>query len=167
MFVLRPNRSSSASQLLWVFAAMVGLAASVAGFSVLQGNLWAPLFAVVHLGLVGFCLRLVWLRSGDEDRLCIGEEHLVVARKRGALCDRVSYPTAWVRLWIEETERATGMPRLLVGMRGQATEIGAFLTAEHKRRALQRLLEHLRMRREAPGSTQRLRLNSEVKEQSL
>jgi uncharacterized membrane protein len=116
---------------------------------------------------VGFCLRLVWLRSGDEDRLYIGEEHLEVARKRGALCDRVSYPTAWVRLWIEETERATGMPRLLVGMRGQATEIGAFLTAEHKRRALQRLLEHLRMRREAPGSMQRLRLNSEVKEQSL
>ncbi|MEN6540584.1 MAG: DUF2244 domain-containing protein [Mizugakiibacter sp.] len=75
---LRPNRALSKRHLRWL---VVGLAAASLGTAWLgsfQGNVYAPLFALVEVQAVAFALGLAW-RAGDRgERITLDADALEV-----------------------------------------------------------------------------------------
>ena len=63
--VLHPPRALSARQFVLLFIALAGLVAFSAGLGWLSGNVFAPVFALLHCFLVGAALRASW-RSGER-----------------------------------------------------------------------------------------------------
>ena len=118
--VLRPNRSLSARQLRSFFYLLATVAGGTAAFGWLQGNAFAPLFAVLHLGFVALCLALVWRRSGCSEVIALNRDLIEVWRGPQGETVFSAHP-----LWVRVTVSPDG--RLWLESRGRRTEIGAFL----------------------------------------
>lgn len=81
--IARPNRSASPATMLGVFAALAFSVLMVSLFSYLQGNVWAPLFALADLALVAVCFRWVWRRGEDYDCIRMDSEQIAIESRRG------------------------------------------------------------------------------------
>jgi uncharacterized membrane protein len=137
--VLLPNRSLTSGG-LWVFLAIQALAA--AGFAALaawQGNVFAPLFAVLEIGVVAYCLRRAWSASGCGQIITLMPTRIAVAKTPDGVPVADFHPY-WARLSLEPDRRRSS--RLLLGSHGRWVEIGAFLR-DDERRALARQLAAL------------------------
>lgn len=134
--VARPHRSASIPLLALIFSALSIAVIAVASFSFWQGNVFAPVFAVLDLLLVGSCLWWVWRRGDDFDRVSIDRTALTVERYRRGRTWQARYATPWARLWAQPQAQRVA---LLVGSHGKATEIGDFL-ADDERERLERLM---------------------------
>jgi uncharacterized membrane protein len=137
--VARPNRSATPRLLAGLVAALALVSMVVAALSVLQGNIWAPLFAVLNLFAFGGSLALVWRRGDDEDRVCIVDDRVEVTRKRRQQAERSEFNLHWVRVWVVAADRPRQHKRLLIGSHGRAIELGAFLNEEERSKFLQGL----------------------------
>jgi uncharacterized membrane protein len=124
--IARPNRSASPATLLGVFAALAFSVLMVSLFSYLQGNVWAPLFALADLALVAVCFRWVWRRGEDYDCIRLDSEKVAIESRRGPQARTVSYQTGWARVWSELDRRGDGS-NVFVGSHGKRTEVGSFL----------------------------------------
>lgn len=140
--VLLPNRSLSSGG-LWVFLAIQALAA--AGFAALaawQGNVFAPLFAVLEIAVVAYSLRRAWNASGCGQIITLTPIRISVAQTPDNLPVAEFHPY-WARLALEPDRR--GSSRLLLGSHGRRVEIGAFLRDDERcalARQLQALIAH-------------------------
>lgn len=134
---LRPNRSITAAGLKGFFAVMAATSLSVAGFSYAQGNVFAPVFAVLELALLAFCLRLVWRGLSRGERIVFGEGSVDVERDREGLVAR--FNPYWVRVVSEAGPTPTERRRLLLTSHGRSIEVGAFLNEEERTRLEERL----------------------------
>lgn len=141
--VARPNRSLDLRRLCLALVALAVAVFAVAGFSYVHGNLWAPLFALLDVVVVGACLVLVWMRGGDLDRIRLDPEALVVEYRRGARSHCWRYPSAWVRVWLEPGGSAHALPRVCIGSHGRCTVVGDFLVEEERMRLLRLLRQRL------------------------
>lgn len=154
--VLRPNRSLGSAELLLVFAVIAAASSLVAGFSFWQGNVFAPLFAILELSVLALCLRLVWLRAGRCEEVIIGPDavRLRLSDRRGAVEFR--FHPSWVRLQ-EQAPTRRGHPRkLYLGSHGKRVELGTFLSDEERGELARRLAGLLAQARveATPGGAQ-------------
>lgn len=130
--IARPNRSATPRLLAALFAALALVSAVVVVFSVRQGNVLAPPFAVLNLCAFGACLALVWRRGEDEDRVRIEADRVEVTRCRRQRAERSEFNLHWVKVWLVPGARPREHERLLIGSHGRAIELGAFLNDEER-----------------------------------
>jgi uncharacterized membrane protein len=136
----RPNRSVSARTLT---AIVVGLGVAmtlVVGFSVAHGNVFAPVFAVLHLAAVVWALATVWRKGDASDEVVCADGRVRVIQRRGAQVTAQDFHPLWVRLIEVKPQRRHAPHRILLGSHGQLIELGGFLTDEQR----QALAGHVR-----------------------
>ena len=138
--MILPHRSLSRAG-LWLFMALQS--AATAGFAMLAawgGNVFAPVFALVELVLVGYCLSRVWRSSAAGQIVVISPVRLEIASMDGGAPAR--FHPYWARLALVPGAWRSAPSRLLVRSHGREVEIGAFLN-DGERRDLQRRLSAL------------------------
>ncbi|MCY7313610.1 MAG: DUF2244 domain-containing protein [Pseudoxanthomonas sp.] len=128
---LRPPRALTARQFKALFAVLAGAMWLVAGLGWLTGNVFAPLFALLHSALLALALRWLW-RSGERgEDITIGPELVEVSRSAvaGTAASEVfrAHPY-WVRLRIEETGESISL-----ASSGKRVEVGTFLGPGERR----------------------------------
>lgn len=137
---IRPNRSITAAGLRGFFVMMAMTSLVVAGFSFAQGNVFAPVFAVLELSLLGFCLRLVWRSLNRGERVVFREDSVDVERDSEGLVAR--FNPYWVRVASEAGSSSTERRRVFLTSHGRSVEVGAFLN-EGERAGLEERLKQL------------------------
>lgn len=130
---LRPNRALRLEGFLVVFLTLALLAMAVAAFSAWQGNVFAPVFAVLHLLLVGFGLAAAWRAGNRSESIELDEEMLCVrAEGRGESRELARFHPFWVRL-LTPDEIPGERCRLILRSHGRSLEFGRFLGAAERR----------------------------------
>jgi len=134
---LRPNRALSRRGLRRLIMVLAALALTTAGLGAWQGNVFAPLFALIESCAMALALRQAW-RAGDRsERIRLDEESLEVRSLPGRR--RACFQSYWVRVRLAS---GNGHGRLLLGSHGRELEIGSCL-AEGERLELARKLKVL------------------------
>jgi len=124
---LRPNRALDRRGLRRLVMGLAGLALATSLLGAWQGNVFAPVFALVETFGVGFALGAAW-RAGDRgERIAIGPDTLEVRTIPGRRA--VRFQTYWVRIGLVP---GNGRQRLLLRSHGNELEIGAFLGEEER-----------------------------------
>jgi uncharacterized membrane protein len=142
---LRPNRALSRRGLRCLIGVLAALVLTTAGLGAWQGNVFAPLFALIEASAVAVALSVAW-RAGDRsERLTLDPASLEVqtlpARRRAR------FQTYWVRVLLEP---AGGHRRLLLSSHGRRLEIGAFLADEERAELARKLIALLAELRAQP-----------------
>lgn len=134
---LRPNRALSRRGLRRLIVVLAALALTTAGLGAWQGNVFAPLFALIESCAMALALRRAW-RAGDRsERITLDEKSLEVRTLPGR--QSACFQSYWVRVRLAP---GNGHDRLLLGSHGRELEIGAFL-ADEERAELSRKLKVL------------------------
>lgn len=131
---LRPNRSLSRRgmrRLEWGLAAGVVATALVWA---LQGNVYAPLFALAEAAAAGWALDVAWHKGDCGERITLDAQSLEVEALPGRC--RTRFQSGWVRV---QMQPGRGHQRLLLASHGRELEIGAFLGDEERTELSQKL----------------------------
>jgi uncharacterized membrane protein len=140
--VVLPHRSLSRAGLLGYLLAQGVAALGFAGLAAVRGVVLAPLFAVLELVAVAWCVTWVWRASARGQVVTIAPDGVEIKATAGAPPAR--YHPYWMKVRLEPG-RWPGWPsRLLVGSHGRETEVGAFLNDAERRELAQRLMQLLR-----------------------
>jgi len=124
---LRPNRVLSRKGLRRLILVLAALALTTAALGAWQGNVFAPLFALVESVAVAVALSVAW-RAGDRgERITLDEQSLEVRSLPGQR--RIRFQSHWVRVRLVP---GRGRQRLLLASHGRELEIGAFLAEEER-----------------------------------
>ncbi|WDS34810.1 DUF2244 domain-containing protein [Pseudoxanthomonas sp.] len=124
---LRPPRALDASQFMQLFAACSALMLGAAAVGWWAGNVFAPLFAVLHSALVGLALRAAWISGQRDEVIAIGPE-LVEVRRSAQPAPAFRAHPYWVRLGVGgEGERIT------LSSSGRHVEVGALLGPDERK----------------------------------
>jgi uncharacterized membrane protein len=124
---LKPNRTLSHRGLRRLIMVLAALALITAGLGAWQGNVFAPLFALVESAAVAIALSVAW-RAGDRsERITLDALSLEVRAQPGRRCTR--FQSYWVRVKLEPGD---GRDRLLLSSHGRELEIGAFLAEQER-----------------------------------
>jgi len=124
---LKPNRTLSRRSLRRLIVVLVALALTTAGLGAWQGNVFAPLFALVESVAMTCALRAVWRAGGRSERITLDASSLEVQSLPGRSCRR--FQSYWVRVLLEPGD---GRHCLLLSSHGHKLEIGAFLTERER-----------------------------------
>lgn len=139
--MILPHRSLTRAG-LWLFLAMQSMAAgSFAGLAAWRGNVFAPFFAVLELGVVAYALSRVWRKSAAGEVITLSASAVEVART-DASAEPLRFHPYWARLELKPGRRFGWPSRLVLRSHGRETEIGRFLN-EAERAALARQLNEL------------------------
>lgn len=131
---LKPNRTLSRRGLRRLIVVLVSLVLMTGVLGAWQGNVFAPLFALLESAAVAIAFSVAW-RAGDRsERITLDAASLEVRSLPGRR--RTRFPTYWVRVRLETGGRRH---RLLLSSHGGALEIGVFL-ADQERIALSKKL---------------------------
>ncbi|WP_183422266.1 DUF2244 domain-containing protein [Luteibacter sp. Sphag1AF] len=144
---LRPNRALSRRGLRRLVGGLAAMALTTAGLGAWQGNVFAPVFALVECFLVAFALGAAWRAGGRGERLVIGPDTLEVRTLPGHRTRR--FQSHWVRVMLAP---GNGRHRLLLTSHGNELEIGAFLGEEERVELSKKLMVLLA---DAKGQTRR------------
>ncbi|MDR3447124.1 DUF2244 domain-containing protein [Dyella terrae] len=132
---LKPNRALSRRDLRRLIGGLAALALTTAVLGAWQGNVFAPLFALVESTAVAFALGVAW-RAGDRsERITLDESSLEVQSLPGRRSAR--FQTYWVRVQLVSGQ---GRGRLLLTSHGRELEIGAFLGEEERAELSRKLM---------------------------
>jgi uncharacterized membrane protein len=143
-----PHRSLSRSGLIGFLLAQCLAAGTFALLAAAQGNVLAPMFAVLELGVVAYCLQRAWRASGEGQIITLAPSRLQITATRAGSAQFHPY---WVRVRLE-AGRWRGWPsRLLVGSHGRMVEVGQFLNEAERRILAQRLTQLLRPMQDRGG----------------
>jgi uncharacterized membrane protein len=116
---LRPPRALTALQFKALFAGLAGAMWLAAGLGWLAGNVFAPVFALLHSAGIALALRWLW-RSGERgEEIAIGPLAVEVRRGTGAV---FSAHPHWVRMRVDADDG-----RITLSSSGRRVEVGAFL----------------------------------------
>lgn len=133
--LLAPNRALSREGLRRCIGILVLAAAAVALMAAWQGNVFAPLFALLEAPCVAVALRVAW-RAGDRrERITLDARNLrieVFPPRGGA----VAFPSPWVRVRLRDWG---GHRHVLLAAAGREREVGAFLGDEERLKLLEEL----------------------------
>ncbi|GAA0901285.1 DUF2244 domain-containing protein [Rothia nasimurium] len=132
---LRPNRALGKRGLWRLILGLAAIALATAAFGAWQGNVFAPLFALIEVFAVGFALGAAW-RAGDRgERIAIDGDVLEIRVWPGRRMSR--FQTYWVRVRLVQRN---GRQHLLLASHGNQLEIGAFLGEEERVEASRKLM---------------------------
>jgi uncharacterized membrane protein len=148
--VARPNRSADPATLIAVFAVLSVTVLLVSLISYMQGNVLAPLFALLDVLLVGVSLALVWRRGADHDRIRLAADEVAIVHQRGRQARCAVYQTGWVRVW-SERDALRGRHCVYLGSHGRRTEVGSFLIDAERARLESLIKMRLGQARLVPG----------------
>jgi len=157
--VLLPHRSLTRAGLVTF---LVGQSLVGGGYALLaawRGNVFAPVFAALELGLVAWCLARVWKASGAGQIITLTPTQLEIVPMAGA--PAAYFHPYWVKVRSEPGSWRGWSSRLLVGSHGREVEIGAFLNEDERQALAQRLMELLRTANARGGSTEILKGDDE------
>jgi len=143
-----PHRSLSRAGLVGFLAAQSLAAGIFAALAAWQGNVLAPVFAVLELGVVAYCLHRVWRASGSGQIITLTPSQLQVS---GAGAGPVQFHPYWVRVRLAPGRRSGWPSRLLLGSHGREVEIGEFLNDVERRLLAQQLTQLLRPMQDRSG----------------
>lgn len=134
---LRPPRALTSRQFLALFAVLSGMMWLVAGMAWLTGNVFGPVFALIHSAILGTALRWLWLQGERDEVIVVGPEVVEVTRSTqpGPLFRAHPY---WVQLRISE-----GAERVAMSSSGKRIEVGAFLGPAERQELAARLQDLL------------------------
>ncbi len=136
---LRSNLSITLDRLVAVFLGLSTVTLLFALGPLIMG-LWPILIiALLHLLMVGWCLRQAWRGHWARERLLIGPDKLAVERieQHGRTCSE--WPLAWVRVRV--AAKRPGDIRVFLVCHGKRQELGAFLPVS-ERMEFARMLKH-------------------------
>lgn len=127
---LRPNRSASVAELVACFSALALAAFGVAFLAAAHGNVFAPLFALLDVIVVGVSFWIVRQGGKREETIALTPDAVTVEVRPGGAT--ASFHPYWVRL--EEVRgRTRNEPRRVVlRSHGRTVEIGAFLGEDER-----------------------------------
>ena len=134
---LRPPRALTARQFVALFAVLSGTMWMVAGMAWLTGNVFGPVFALIHSAILGASLRWLWLQGERDEVIAVGPEVVEVTRSTqpGPLFRAHPY---WVQLRISE-----GAEHVAMASSGKHVEVGAFLGPAERQELAGRLQDLL------------------------
>lgn len=139
--VVLPHRSLSRAGLLGYLVAQSIAALGFAVLAATRGVVLAPVFAVLELAVVAWCVVRVWRASARGQVITVAPEGVEITATAGA--PPAHYHPYWMKVRLEPG-RWPGWPsRLLVGSHGRETEVGAFLNDAERRELAQRLMQLL------------------------
>ena len=139
--VLLPHRSLTRAGLVAFLVGQSLVAGSYALLAAWRGNVFAPLFAVLELGLVSWCLTRVWQASGSGQVITLTSTQLDIAPTSGK--QHTCFHPYWTHVRLEPGSWPGWPSRLLLGSHGREVEIGAFLNEDERHALAQRLMELL------------------------
>lgn len=148
--VLLPHRSLTRAGLV---AFLVGQSFVAGGYALLaawRGNVFAPVFAVLELALVSWCLARVWKASGAGQIITLTPTQLDIAPTSGAA--GLHFHPYWTHVRLESGSWPGWPSRLLVGSHGREVEVGAFLNEDERQLLARRLMELLQAANARGGS---------------
>lgn len=132
---LKPNRALSRRDLRRLIGVLAALALTTAVLGAWQGNVFAPLFALVESSAVAVALGVAW-RAGDRsERITLDSSSLEVQSLPGRRSAR--FQPYWVRVQLRAGQ---GRARLLLTSHGKELEIGAFLSEEERAELSRKLM---------------------------
>ena len=142
---VRPNRSLSPRGMRAWMGTLVAVVWGIALWVAQQGNVFAPLFAMLESAALVAAFVVAW-RSGDRsERITVDARSLELERMPGH--GRTQFQTYWVRVaW----RAGPGRRRLVLASHGREVEVGAFL-GDEERAELSQKLERLVADARAPG----------------
>lgn len=137
--LLAPNRALSRSALRQAVGALVLASFAVAVLAAWQGNVFAPLFALVELPAVTLALGLAWHAGDRAERITLDARSLRIESipRRGTA---IAFPSPWVRMRWREWG---GHRHLLLAASGREREVGAFLGDEERMELSRELRDQL------------------------
>ena len=145
-FDLAPHCSLSTRGALLFFAAVCFTTFGIAGIATLLG-FWPVLpFAGAEMLLLGWALKTNMARRHEHEHIDISEDEVVIEHFDGLARDvtrRIVFPRHWARVKIRRPKSPLHRDQLVIESRGQAWEVGKFLTVEERRQLaaeLQRLI---------------------------
>jgi uncharacterized membrane protein len=145
--LLLPRRSLSRIGLIGYLTAQSIATLGFALIAAWRGIVLAPVFAVLELVVVAWCVLRVWRRGDRGQVVTITPDRVEIASTTGT--PAAQFHPYWMRVRVEPG-RWQGWPtRLLVGSHGREVEIGAFLNDAERRelaRELMRLLREVQTR---------------------
>jgi uncharacterized membrane protein len=148
--VVLPHRSLSRTGLAGFLVAQSLAAGIFAALAAWQGNVLAPVFAVLELGVVAYCLQRVWRASGVGQIITLTPSRLEIDAAGAGVTQFHPY---WVRVRLVPGRRRGWPNRLLLGSHGREVEVGEFLNEAERRILAQRITDLLRPLQERSGSS--------------
>ena len=142
---VRSNLSMTLDRLAAVFLGLSAVVLLVALGPTIMGYWPIMLAAVIHLILVGWCLRLAWRGNWARERVLIGRHEVVIEHFDARRQSRSSWPTGWLRVEVEP--RPMGERQVVVTCQGRRQVIGSFLPVQERMKLAEVLEQSLR-----PGS---------------
>ena len=127
--LLAPNRALSRDGLRKCIGILVLAAAAVALVASWQGNVFAPLFALLEAPCVAVALRVAWLAGERRERITLDARSLRIETIPAGGRAVAAFPAAWVRVRLRDWG---GHQHVLLGASGREREVGAFLGDEER-----------------------------------
>jgi uncharacterized membrane protein len=126
--LLAPNRALSRDGLRRAIGALAAAAMLTALLAAWQGNVFAPLFALLEVPCVATAFVLAWRAAGRGERITLDASSVRVESlpPRAAA---VAFPSAWVRVNLRGWG---GHQHVLLAAYGREREVGAFLGDEER-----------------------------------
>ncbi|HTD29782.1 MAG TPA: DUF2244 domain-containing protein [Xanthomonadaceae bacterium] len=153
-FVLHPPRALSGRQMGALFAVMSGAMWVAALLSAAQGNVFAPLFALLDSLIVAASLRWMW-RLGERCEQIDVDRGAIRVRRWVGMTSMEEAPVFeahpyWVRLSIGNAGRE---PHVMLASQGLRVEVGGFLAPEERKVLAGRLHDALQAASGRAGSS--------------
>lgn len=148
--VIYANNSMDFMLLRRLFRAFALFCALICALSVLQGNIWAPIFLLLNGVMVAFAMRAVMRRCQAADSVTVRGRDLIARQNRLGRQHEVVFPLAWVRLMVEHPRAES---RVHLRVHSESMEIGSFLNREQRERMAEQLKTFLDLAKARAVST--------------
>lgn len=126
--LLAPNRALSREDLCKAIGVLTASAMLTALLAAWQGNVFAPLFALLEVPCVAAAFVLAW-RAGDRGERITLDARSVRVESLPPRAVAVAFPSPWVRVRLCDWG---GHRHVLLAASGREREVGAFLGDEER-----------------------------------
>ncbi len=127
-WLLAPNRALGRDDLRKVIGALTAAAMLTALVAAWQGNVFAPLFALLEVSCIAVAFACVRRAGGRRERITL-DARSVRIESLPPHAAAVAFPSAWVRVCTREWG---GHRHVLLAASGREREVGAFLGDEER-----------------------------------
>lgn len=134
------NLSLTLDRLAGVFLALSATTLLVALLPTLLGYWPIMAIAIVHLAIVGWCLRLAWRGNWARQDITVDAERVRIEHRTAREEYHHELPTDWVRV---EQRSIRGEPRVYLALHGKRVEIGSFVPADERIQAARSIVRAL------------------------
>ena len=159
---LSPNCSLKPAGAMLFFASTCLFSLGFALFFVFQG-FWPVLpFWALEMLLLGAALQVSMRRGKYSQTVLITDSQISLVTRSRHGAQKQEFARHWAKVRLRSPPRRHGLSRLTIESRGQACEVGSFLTEEDRRRLAERLQYLVGGMNESPPLENRLNSRGSV-----